>query len=313
MAIDCPDPRLLVQLGTSLVGDATFQLYEEHLESCPACQAVLREFVDDGLDFAVVRPSELPIPDEFPRIPGFTIERELGRGAMGVVYLATQDEIGRQVALKLLPGGHVAGKRERRRWLREAKAASGVHHPHIVTLYDFGEASPWFYLVLEFIPGGTLKNRLTGPIPSHNAAKVVETVARAVGQLHRQGVYHLDLKPSNILLVGDESTPWSKVVPKVSDFSIARLVGDGRVSLSTGMALGTPAYMSPEQAGKEGVAIGPHSDIYALGAILYELLTGRPPIQRISIAETLDAIGKQDPIARAGSIRPFRAISKPSV
>jgi tetratricopeptide (TPR) repeat protein len=297
MAIGCPDPHLLVRLGTPAVGDATYEVYEKHVESCEVCQAVLRNFIDDGLDLATSPTSKITAPDEFPRIPGFAIERYLGRGAAGVVYLARQDEVGRHVALKLVPGGHAAGGRERRRWLREAAAAAKVRHTHVVTLYDFGEAAPWSYLALEFIPGGTLKSRLKGPLPAQAAARLVEMIARAVQKIHEDGFYHLDLKPSNILLDGDEFMSWDQVSPKVSDFGIARLVGEATMSLSAAGPLGTPAYMAPEQAGMANCPIGAASDVYALGAILYELLSGKPPIQRISIVETLDAICHQEPIS----------------
>ena len=280
MAIACPDPRQLVRLGTPVVGDMTSEVYDEHVEGCPACQDVLRKFIDDGLVSSVGVASTTATNDDFPRIPGFTIERELGRGATGVVYLALQDKVERRVALKLVPGGHAAGDRERRRWLHEAKAASKVRHPHVVPLFGFGEAAPWSYLVLEFIPGGTLKSRLSGPLSPRDAARLVEMVAGAVHKIHQDGFYHLDLKPSNILLEGDESTPWDAVVPKVSDFSIARTRAMRRRRSSAAGPLGTPAYMAPEQTGAASDTITPAADVYALGAILYELLTGRPPIQR---------------------------------
>ncbi len=172
-----------------------------------------------------------------------------------------------------------------------------VRHPQVVTLYGFGEAAPWSYLALEFVPGGTLKSRLSGPLPAKDAARLVEMVARAVHKIHQDGFYHLDLKPSNILLEDDENTLWNEVTPKVTDFSIARFADDAMASLSAGMPFGTPAYMSPEQSGRSGRQIGPATDVYALGAILYELLTGRPPIQRTSIGEALEAVCKQEPIS----------------
>ncbi len=299
MSSKCPNPIDMIQLGTSAVGDATNEIYSSHVENCTHCRAVLQRFVDSGMKTVGTRSKVLPHCDEFPTVSGFTIERELGRGGMGVVYLATQDHIGRRVALKVVPGGPAAGGRERRRWLREAEAASKLRSPHVVNLYDFGEADLWYYLVLEFIPGGTLKNRLTGPIPPRDAARLVETVARAVQQIHCSGLYHLDLKPSNILLDGDEDASWASVVPKVSDFGIARLAADEGTTgsrINTGQFAGTPAYMSPEQVRPSEGPVGPATDVYALGTILYELLTGRPPFQANSIAETLEQVCKEDPV-----------------
>ena len=179
-----------------------------------------RRRVDQGLDTATG--PAMSLPDHAPRIPGYTIERELGRGGMGIVYLANCDRPRRRVALKLLPGGRRASSRERRQWLREAEEASLVRHSHVVTLYDVGEADDWFFLVLEYIPGGTLADRLSNPLLPADAAALIETVARAVHCVHLHGQLHLDLKPSNILLDGDAGAGWEALVPKVSDFGIAR-------------------------------------------------------------------------------------------
>jgi tetratricopeptide (TPR) repeat protein len=297
MLSECPDPETLVLLGTPALGDATCERYVLHIDGCPNCQAVLQRYIDEGLIDSGADPSTmLDGPEELPRVPGFVIERKLGSGATGVVYLARQNESERVVALKLIPGGHTAGARERRVWLREVRAASKVRHPHVVTLYDFGESGPWFFLVLEFIPGGSLRDRLKGRLTARSASRLVEMMALAVHQIHLDGLFHLDLKPSNILLEGDAETPWEQVVPKVTDFSVARIASDVRATLSAGMPFGTPAYMAPEQTGSSPAKIGAASDVYGLGAVLYELLTGRPPIPRGSVVEMLEAINNDDPI-----------------
>ncbi len=170
-----------------------------------------------------------------------------------------------------------------------------------MTLYGFGDAAPWFYLALEYIPGGTLRQRLDGPLPPRVAARLLETIARAVAGIHRAGLLHLDLKPSNILLDGDDEAPWDEVIPKVSDFGIARLsgelIGASGTSFGSGLPIGTPSYMAPEQAGPTGTRIGTGADIHALGAILFELLTGRPPIQGNSIVATLEQIWRHEPVS----------------
>ena len=142
---------------------------------------------------------------------------------MGVVYLAIQTGLDRLVALKILPGarGRTRSTGPRRRWLREARAVSSVRHPNVVPLYDYGEADGWFFLVLEYIPGGTLKKRLAEPLPPRVAAGLVETIARAVGYLHSHGLLHLDLKPSNILLDCEGNGSWDRVTPRISDFGLA--------------------------------------------------------------------------------------------
>jgi serine/threonine protein kinase len=168
---------------------------------------------------------------------------------MSVVYLAIETGLDRRIALKVLPRalGPDDHTGPRRRWLREARAVSSVPHPNIVPLYDYGEADGWFYLVLEYVPGGTLKKRLTEPLAPRVAAGLVETIARAVGYIHDRGLLHLDLKPSNILLGGEEDDPWDRVTPRISDFGLALFNDAAGASDETLAGLrGTPSYMAPE-------------------------------------------------------------------
>jgi tetratricopeptide (TPR) repeat protein len=267
-----------------------------HIEGCPGCREFLERQMHGGLEPLASGAVCLPPVDAMPRIDGFAIERELGRGAMGVVYLARRDAPRRQVALKLLPGGRRAGSRERRQWLREAEAASQVRHPGVVTLHEAGETDEWFLLVLEYIPGGTLADRLETPLPPPNAARWMETIARAVHHIHRCGQLHLDLKPSNILLDGDAGGGWEGVTPKVSDFGIARPVEAGATETGGPGLGGTPSYMAPEQITRARKDVTAVADIHGLGAILYHMLTGRPPHQGATILETIDLVQRHDPI-----------------
>jgi eukaryotic-like serine/threonine-protein kinase len=291
----CPGDGALRMLGTDAIGDATYAAIEHHVEGCPDCKSDLERLAHRHLAPAVVSAD----PERLPCIPGFEIQSELGRGAMGVVYLAIETGLDRLVALKVLPGsmGADGGAGPRRRWLREARAISSVRHPNVVPLYDFGEADGSFFLVLEFVPGGTLKQRLTEPLPPRVAAGLIETTARAVGHVHNRGLFHLDLKPSNILLDGEENEPWERVTPRIADFGLAISNDDAGASENSLAGIrGTPSYMAPEQASGTRANVGAAVDIHALGAILYELLTGRPPFRGTSTLETLDQIRGQNPV-----------------
>ncbi len=206
-----------------------------------------------------------------PQIPGFEILQELGRGGMGVVYKARNLANGAIVAVKVLLSGSHAGALERERFRREILAAA-LQHPNIVKLLGSGEHAGMPYLVLEYIDGGTLADRLTGtPWDPHTAAKLVIELASAVQYAHDRDFIHRDLKPANILFDADS--------PKVTDFGLSKSLGYSplrRPVTETGAVLGTPSYISPEQATGEK-EVGPASDVYSLGAILYELVTGRPP------------------------------------
>jgi serine/threonine-protein kinase len=250
----------------------------------------------------------VPRPTGLPQVPGYDVQGELGRGGMGVVYRAVHLRLGRPVALKMLLAGPQARPAEQERFQREAEAVAGLHHPHIVQVYDVGEADGRPYFTMELIEGGSLAKHIHGaPQPARPAAALVATLAEAVHAAHQSGIVHRDLKPGNILLqrkseirspksekdsqtVLDLGFRISDFEPKVTDFGLARrLEGEGGLTLS-GVPVGTPSYMAPEQARGEKKAIGPATDVYALGAILYELLTGRPPFRAESATATLQQV-----------------------
>jgi WD40 repeat protein len=252
-------------------------------------------------------------PETKARLPmclaGHEIVGELGHGGMGVVYKAVQIRLKRTVALKMILHGNFANPEMRLRFQREAEAVARLHHPNIVQIYEVGEHEGLPFFSLEYVDGGSLASRLDGtPWPAAAAARLVETLARAIATAHAAGVIHRDLKPANILLaVGQAFQPDSgcsvrlenlTYVPKVTDFGLAkRLDGDGDgAGTKTGAVVGTPSYMAPEQARSQGSTIGPATDIYSLGIILYELLTGRVPFRAKSALETLEQVRTLQPV-----------------
>jgi serine/threonine-protein kinase len=223
-------------------------------------------------------------------VPGYEIVGELGRGAMGVVYKARQVALNRWVALKMVLAGAHASKALLDRFRAEAKAVAVLQHPNIVQIYEVGERDGLPYFSLEFVDGGVLSEKVhRQPQPPKEAAHLVETLARAMYYAHQNGVIHRDLKPSNVLLTAGG-------IPKISDFGLAKqLEGDGSQTKS-GTILGTPNYMAPEQARGEIHNVGAPADIYSLGAILYELLTGRPPFEAATIMETVMCVTRDEPV-----------------
>jgi serine/threonine-protein kinase len=225
-----------------------------------------------------------------PKVPGYRVEGLLGRGGMGVVFRAWHHRLNRPVALKMMLAGAYAGPRERERFQREAEAVAGLLHPNVVPVYDVGDADGRPYFTMELVDGGSLAQALTGtPLPVDRAADLVSTLAAAVQAAHAAEIVHRDLKPGNVLLTTDD-------VPKVSDFGLARRLSDEAGLTQSGVALGTPCYMAPEQAGGTGNSIGPAADVYSLGAILYELLTGRPPFRGETAAETVQQLLTHDAV-----------------
>ncbi len=226
-----------------------------------------------------------------PCIPGYEVEAVLGHGGMGVVYKARHLRLNRPVALKMLLAGAYAGPRDLLRFQSEAQAVAALRHPNVVQVYDVGDHEGRPYFTMEFIEGGSLAQKLAGtPQPARQAAAVVAALAEGVGVLHQAGIVHRDLKPANVLLTADGT-------PRISDFGLARRLEPGPGLTLSGTTVGTPSYMAPEQAQGKTLALGPPTDIYALGAILYELLTGRPPFRAETAAATVQQVISQDPVA----------------
>jgi serine/threonine protein kinase/HEAT repeat protein len=243
-----------------------------------------------------VHPNNLPLSDAGrPTIPGFEIIEELGRGGMGVVYKARQVSLNRFVALKVILAGPFAGPEQLARFRVEAEALARLQHAGIVQIHEIGSHAGHSYLALEYVSGDTLNRNCAGrPLPATKAAQLVETLSRAVQYAHQRGIIHRDLKPGNVLLAEDGQ-------PKITDFGLAKLldIQPGTATpgpqTQSGTILGTPAYMAPEQAGGKRGTVGPATDVYALGAILYELLTGRPPFQAETPLDVILKVATEEP------------------
>ncbi len=239
-------------------------------------------------------PPTMPSEDlPLPQVPGYEVEAVLGHGGMGVVFRARHLRLGRLVALKMTLAGSYAGPHERERFRREAEAIAALRHANVVQVYDVDHWAGRPYFTMELIDGGSLAQRLTGtPQPARQSAALLATLAEAMHAAHQGGIIHRDLKPANILFTPDGT-------PKVTDFGLARRLEGGAGLTLSGVPLGTPSYMAPEQARGQSRAVGPAVDVYALGAILYELLTGRPPFRAETPAETVQQVVDQEPVPPA--------------
>ncbi|HZY90949.1 MAG TPA: serine/threonine-protein kinase, partial [Gemmataceae bacterium] len=272
-------------------------------------------------------------PAELPAVAGYEVLGVLGRGAAGVVYKARQVGLNRTVALKMILAGGHAGPEQRARFRAEAEAVARLQHPNIVQVYEVGERDGLPFFSLEYVDGGSLDHHIGGtPQPPRQAAALVQALARAMAYAHERGVVHRDLKPANVLLAsgglahshgepaalaagsgvhpaaaadpaanaagspgtGGSRPPLAECVPKVADFGLAKRLEEETATRS-GTVVGTPSYMAPEQAAGRTHEVGPAADVYALGAILYELLTGRPPFRGDSLYDTLRLVRKREP------------------
>jgi WD40 repeat protein/tRNA A-37 threonylcarbamoyl transferase component Bud32 len=234
---------------------------------------------------------------KLPSIPGYEVLGVLGRGGMGVVYKARQIGLNRLVALKMIRPEAVASPEHRARFRTEAEAVARLQHPNIVQIHEVGEHAGRPFLSLEFMAGGSLGQRLDGtPLPARQAAEMVQALAQAVHHAHQHEIIHRDLKPVNVLLTGDPGTPLGECTPKITDFGLAKKRDDPAGQTLESAILGTPSYMAPEQAAGRVREVSPRTDVYALGAILYECLTGRPPFKGTTVDETLEQVRAQEPV-----------------
>ncbi len=227
--------------------------------------------------------------EKLPTIADHQIQGVLGKGGMGIVYKAHQVSLRRTVAIKMILGGSQVGDSRIARFRQEALALAQLQHPNTVQIFEIGEHDGCPFFTMEYVNGGSLSQKLTGkPMPPNEAAGLLQTLARAMHAAHQKGIIHRDLKPANVMIADDGT-------PKVTDFGLAKQLDADQALSQAGDIMGTPSYMAPEQASGRIDEIGPATDIYSLGAILYETLTGRPPFKSKSTIETLELVRNQEP------------------
>jgi serine/threonine-protein kinase len=295
----CPSTETLKELLGGALPNPAAESLTAHIDHCPRCRDTLASISGGaepasslGGTWRVTKADPITAPAAALRasLPGYEILEELGRGGMGVVYKARQLGLNRLVALKMVLAGAHAAPAELERFRAEGEAVARLQHPHVVQVFEVGEQAGLPFYSLEFCEGGSLEKKLRGtPLPPKEAAALAEKLAHAVQAAHDRGVVHRDLKPANVLLTADGT-------PKVTDFGLAKLMDDATPRTRTGAVMGTPSYMAPEQAGGVTKAVGPAADVYALGAILYEFLTGRPPFRGETSLHTLGQVLTEEPV-----------------
>jgi serine/threonine protein kinase len=312
-----PDAERLTRFGQGKLSAADSSAVESHLAGCDPCRQVVAALTPDPF-MTLLRAAAGP-PNRPPlRLQsGYEILGELGRGGMGVVYRARQAALNRTVALKMIRYGPDAGSAAIVRFQREAEAVARLHHPNVVQIYEVGEQDGQPYLALELVDGPSLGEKLAdGPLLPRDAAELVAALARAVAHAHSRGVIHRDLKPTNVLL-GMQSAECrmqnetsgqmpdgsfcilhsALYIPKITDFGLAKYAEGSQGVTMSGAVIGTPSYMAPEQTVGKPDQVGPAADVYALGAILYECLTGRPPFRAPTTLETMRQVVDNEPVA----------------
>jgi serine/threonine protein kinase len=287
--------RLRRELRESLDVEELVRRFPDHAEWLRQTLAQIR--LEEPTQDTSTASDEVPQNVTWPEIPGYEILGEIGRGGMGVVYKARQAKLNRFVALKMLLAGSQASAKAVARFRNEAEAIAQLQHPYIVQIFDVIEQDRQLFLSLEYVGGGGLSRKIGGrPLPVQQAVAWAHKLAQAMQYAHEHGVIHRDLKPANVLLTEDG-------IPKITDFGLAKRIDDATNRTRTGTVVGTPDYMSPEQAEGQPRNIGPATDIYSLGIILYEMLTGRPPFRGESMMHVLDAVRFKAP-EKPSEIRP---------
>jgi tetratricopeptide (TPR) repeat protein len=290
-----PEPARSALLGELIALDVA---YRQQAGEAPRAAEYQVRFPSMSLHVASLFGDQTPVWPELapetvadlPVVPGYEILDVLGRGGMGIVYKARHCRLQRLVALKMILAGGHAGPQDLARFRTEAEAVARLQHPHIVQIYEVGEQHGLPYCALEFVDGGSLARKLAGtPLPAQQAAQVVATLAEAMHAGHERGIVHRDLKPDNVLLTASGA-------PKVTDFGLAKKLDGSAGRTASGVIVGTPSYMAPEQARGRVNEVGPAADIYALGAILYEALTGRPPFKAATPMDTVLQVINNEPV-----------------
>jgi WD40 repeat protein len=315
MSTDCPAAEMLRHFLDDALPAAGQGRVLDHVAQCPDCQSRLDRLTAEprwvGLGGAAVAVAQdlsflaslkgatpathgngrrTAMSSGPPTVPGYEIIGELGRGGMGVVYRARQLSLGRAVAVKVV-ASDTSDTAALDRFHAEAESLAKLRHANVVPVYEAGDAEGRPYLVLELVEGGSLADRLRdGPLPPRDAARLVAGLARGIQAAHAAGVLHRDLKPANVLLAADDGTP------KVTDFGLAKRLDSDDGLTATGLVLGTPGYMAPEQAGRDQ-PVGPTADVYGLGAVLYACLVGRPPFHGPDPVITLWQVKRDDPVS----------------
>ena len=321
---ECPTRKQLESFLSGSLAGGDEEVICTHVDGCTICQAALESLVAAEPSTVLHRGVEA-VPDEhflerlkaqqpppgwqppsrngavltpadpltaLPEVPGYEVIEEIGRGGMGIVYKARQVGLNRLTAVKMIYIGATSALDALARFRSEAEAVAALHHPNIIQIHEIGSHNGHPFFSMEYAENGTLRTRLQKRgLSPREAAAVIVTLARTIQYAHDCGIVHRDLKPANVLLTADET-------PKIADFGLAKRIDDDLATVTqTGRILGTPSYMAPEQASGRGNRAGPAVDIYALGAILYELLTGRPPFQGESFESTLNLILNAEPVA----------------